>query len=50
MEPNKQQRTQKTLDANRHYRVDAGIKQTVMSRLWNQTDSREDWMQTNSTE
>ena len=32
MEPNRQQRTQKTLDANRHYRVDAGIRQTVNTR------------------
>ena len=41
MEPNRQQRTRKTLDANRQYRVDAEIKQTVKSSLWNQTDSTE---------
>ena len=41
MEPNRQQRTRKTLDANRQYRVDAEIKQTVKSRLSNQTDNIE---------
>ena len=50
MEPNRQQRTQKTLDANRQYRVDAGIKQTVKRRLWNQTDSTgRRWNQTVKT-
>ena len=35
------------MEPNRQYSVDVGIKQTVKSRLWNQTDSTEYMLESN---
>ena len=38
------------MEPNRQYRIDAGIKQTVKSRLWHQTNSKEQTMESDSKE